>query len=152
MKNNIRIYVAVGILAFALGLLWLAAGRSNGPGAGNPRVFAAVINRDCAPWDGAAFTVSISYDPMVTVTISIWQSPDIKYPATFRFPDQTGRAGQAYYLPEPDALEPLTGTVTFDRVEQGLPVEGQFNLTAGRGRPFKGNFTAEWGNGIVYCG
>ena len=116
------------------------------------QVFPATINRDCAPWDGAAFTVSIPYDSKSKVTISIWQSPDIKLPFTFSFPDETRQIGFAYILPELDPLEELTGKVTFWRVEQDVPVEGEFDFMTQRGKHFKGKFKAEWGNQIVMCG
>jgi len=116
------------------------------------QILPGTINRDCAPWDGAAFILSFRYDPITTITISIWQSPDIKFPTTFTFPDETGQIGFAYTLPELDPLEELTGKVTFWRVEEGIPVEGEFNFMTQRGKQFNGKFTAEWGNEVVYCG
>jgi hypothetical protein len=116
------------------------------------QTFPAIINRDCAPWDGGAFTMSFRYDPITTITISIWQSPSFPLPITFSFPDETRKAGTVYAVQELDPLEELTGKVTFWRVEQGIPVEGEFNLNAASGKHFKGKFRAEWGNEIVYCG
>jgi len=116
------------------------------------QTFPATINRDCAPWDGSAFTVSFRYDPTTTITISIWQSPSFTFPVTFSFPDETMRTGTAYSVQELDPLEELTGEVTFWRVKQGIPVEGEFNFLTKEGKHFKGKFKAEWGNDIVYCG
>jgi hypothetical protein len=116
------------------------------------QIFPATIERDCAPWDGTAFTVSIRYDPTTTITISIWRSPDIKYPVTFIFPDDSGQGGTAYILPELDPLQPLSGRVSFWRVDGASPVEGAFDLLTDAGRRLKGKFVAEWGNEIVYCG
>jgi hypothetical protein len=96
--------------------------------------------------------MSFRYDPVTTITISIWQSPDIKFPTTFTFPDETGQVGYAYILPELDPLEQLTGKVTFWRVEQGIPIEGEFNFMTVSGKQFKGKFIADWGNEVVYCG
>jgi hypothetical protein len=149
MKSRNQFFVAIGLLILILGIaLFTFSARDREP----VQVFPATINRDCAPWDGAAFTVSFRYDPVTTITISIWQSPDFTFPVTFSFPDETMRVGIAYSLPELDPLEELTGKVTFWRVEQGIPVEGEFNFTAESGGRFKGRFKAYWGNQIPMCG
>ena len=116
------------------------------------QVFSATVNQDCAPWDGSAFTVSIPYDPVSSITISIWGSPDIKFPSTFWFPNETGQVGYAYILPELGPLTQLSGKVSFQRVEGGRPVEGEFDLRDESGKGFKGKFNAEWGNEIIACG
>jgi len=115
------------------------------------QVFPATINRDCAPWDGAAFTVSIPFNGLV-MDISVYQSPAIRSPITFSFPDQTGRAGNAITILPVGLPEELSGSVSFQRVEQGSPVEGKFDLVTNTGQQYKGMFIAEWGNEIVYCG
>ncbi|MCI0607801.1 MAG: hypothetical protein L0Z71_01890 [Anaerolineae bacterium] len=116
------------------------------------QVFPATINRDCAPWDGAAFTLSIPTEDGIIIYVSIWQSPDIKLPVTFTFPDETGQIGFAYIIPDLDPLQQLSGEVFFWRVEEGIPVEGEFNFTTESGKQFKGKFKAEWGDQVVYCG
>lgn len=118
---------------------------------GAAQVFPATINRDCAPWDGAAFTVSIPLNGLV-MDISVYQSPDIRSPITFSFPDQTGRAGRAITILPVGLPEELSGSVTFQRVEQRSPVEGKFDLVTDTGQQYKGRFIAEWGSEIVYCG
>jgi len=115
------------------------------------QVYPATINRDCAPWDGSAFTVSI---PMQGkgITISIYQSPDIKFPTAFLFPDDTMNVGNALLILPIGSPEQLTGKVSFQGVGQDIPVEGQFELVTNAGEHFKGKFIAEWKNEIVYCG
>ena len=114
-------------------------------------VFPATIQRDCAPWDGSAFTVSIPIAKSV-LRISIYQSPDIKLPATFKFPDNTGRVGNAVLILPASSPAPLTGKVSFQRVEPGMPVQGEFHLLTEMGEQFNGKFTAEWNEQPVYCG
>ena len=115
------------------------------------QIFPATINRDCAPWDGSAFTVSI---PMQGsgISISIYQSPDIKLPTAFLFPDDTLSVGNALLILPIGSPEPLTGKVTFQRVGQDIPVEGQFDLVTNTGEHFKGKFIATWKNEMIYCG
>ena len=148
MKPRTQFLIAIGLLILILGITWISfSTRDQGPA----QVFPATINRDCAPWDGSAFTVSVPIDGEL-INISIWQSPDIKLPARFSFPDETGQIGFAYILPELDPLQQLSGDVFFLRVEDGIPVEGEFDLLTEAGQQFKGKFEAQWGNEIVYCG
>jgi hypothetical protein len=115
-------------------------------------VFPATINRDCAPWDGSAFTVAIPYDPGSFINISIWREPDIKLPARFSFPDESMRMGSASFLLRFSYSVELTGTVFFWHVEQGSPVEGRFDLRTEAGQRLTGKFHAEWGDQIAMCG
>jgi hypothetical protein len=147
MKSRIPLYLAIGFLIFGSALLIYASRDQE-----TLPIFPATINRDCAPWDGAAFTLLIPYDSTIAISISIWQSPDIRLPATFSFPDETGQVGFAYILPELDPLQQLNGEMSFWRVEEGTPVEGEFSFTTESGQQFKGSFAAEWGNEVVYCG
>jgi len=152
MKSQTRFFIAIGLLILILGSALLVLLSFSTRGQAAIQVFPATINRDCAPWDGTAFTMSFRYDPITTITVSIWQSPSFIFPVNFSFPDESMRVGTAYSLAELDPLEELTGKVTFWRVEEGMPVEGEFNLTSARGERFEGKFVAEWENKAVYCG
>jgi hypothetical protein len=148
MKPRAQFLIAIGLLILLFGITWFTFSRRNQEPV---QIFPATINRDCAPWDGAAFTLSIPNEDEI-IHVSIWQSPDIELPVTFSFPDETGQVGFAYILPELDPLQQLKGEVSFKRLEEGIPVEGEFNFTTESGKEFKGPFTAEWGNEVVYCG
>lgn len=148
MKSRISLYVLFIFALIVLGGIWFLS--SAGSQEYTP-VVTATIRRDCAPWDGSAFTLSIPVEGSV-LGISIYQSPDIKLPVTFSFPDETGQVGNALLVLPASMLEPLTGKVSFQRVEQGSPVEGQFNLLTDTGEHFKGRFKAEWDDQPVYCG
>jgi hypothetical protein len=115
------------------------------------QIISATINRDCAPWDGSAFTVSIPMQD-AGITISIYQSPDIQLPTTILFPDATLSVGNTMLILPIGSPEQLTGKVYFQRVSQDVPVEGTFDLVTKAGERFKGQFIAEWGNEIIYCG
>jgi hypothetical protein len=149
MKQRLQLFLWIGIVSAALGGTWLIYSRAK-PDV--PPVFPATINRDCAPWDGPAFTISIPYDEIASITISIWQSPSLALPAEFSFPDETMRIGTAYVTRELDPFEVLSGKVRLPRFDQGKPVEGRFSFTSARGERFDGIFLAEWGDLAVYCG
>jgi hypothetical protein len=148
MKPRTKFLIAIGVLILIFAITWISFSRRDQE---PMQIFPATINRDCAPWDGSAFTVSVPMDGE-TVNISIWQSPDIPVPVTFSFPDKTGQIGFAYILPELDPLQQLSGEVFFLRVDAESPVEGGFNLNDESGRRFNGKFKAEWGNGTAICG
>lgn len=116
------------------------------------QVSPAIINRDCAPWDGAAFRIVIPLSDGTIIDISIWQSPDINFPATFSFPDHTGQLGNVLLLRQVGLPEELSGDVFFKQVHQDDSTEGYFELAAQAGQRLAGKFIAEWGNEIVYCG
>ncbi|HUG33823.1 MAG TPA: hypothetical protein VMJ90_03565 [Anaerolineales bacterium] len=149
MKSRTLLRLLIVLAFIALGGIWYFSTLRQEQ---SFKTFPATVNRDCAPWDGAAFTLTIQYDPTTVVYISKWRSPDIKFPTTFSFPDETRQVGIAYILPELDPLDELTGIVWFERVQEGTPLEGRFKLTSVRGETYEGKFTAEWGNQIVYCG
>jgi len=149
MKSRIQFLVVISLLILVFGLaLFTFSTRNQEP----TQIFSATINRDCAPLDGPAFTVHIPYDSVSIIYISIWQSPDIKLPVTFSFPDDTGGVGNATFLLRFSYSVNLNGRVFFWRVEQGSPVEGRFDLLTEAGQRLTGKFKAEWGNQIVMCG
>jgi hypothetical protein len=149
MKPRTPLAIAISLLILILGIaLFTFSTRNQEP----LQVFPATINRDCAPWDGAAFTLSIPFDEGTIIDISIWQSPDIKLPTTYSFPDETGQVGNALVHLQADLPEQLTGRASFPRLEQGVPVEGKFNLLTEAGQKFKGKFEAEWGTQVAMCG
>jgi len=115
-------------------------------------VFSATISRDCAPWDGTAFTIAIPMSGGATLDISIWQSPDIDRAITFSFPDETQKSGNVSLTPQFGQPEQLTGKVWFKNVGEGMPVEGRFSLTSESGARLEAKFIAEWDHQVVYCG
>lgn len=148
MTRRILSISIIGLILSITAIAWYAfAARNQRP----VQIVSATISRDCAPWDGPAFMVSV---PMrgAAVTISIYQAPDIKLAATFLFPDDTLSVGNALLILPIGSPEPLTGQVSFQQVAQDIPVEGQFDLVTKAGEHFKGKFMAEWGNEIIYCG
>ena len=148
MKSQTLLYALLVFALIALGALWVFSTLETQE---STPVFSATIQRDCAPWDGSAFAVSIPVAGSV-IGISIYQSPDIKLPVKFSFPDDTGQVGNALLVFPAGTPEQLTGKVSFQRVEQATPVEGEFDLLTEMGERFNGRFMAEWNNQPVYCG
>jgi hypothetical protein len=149
MKSQTQFFIAVGLILLIFGIVWFNFSTGNQE---PEQLFTAIINRDCAPWDGSAFRVAIPMNDAAIVDISIWRLPDIRVPVRFSFPDESMKVGNALLLLPVGLPEQLSGKVSFQRVEQGIPVEGEFDLLTETGQHFKGKFIAEWEKLTVYCG
>lgn len=136
----------------AIGLLLLPLSACSARDAQQTPVLDATINRDCAPWDGSAFTVSVPWEETGMVYISIWRAPDIPHRMEFSFPDPDMRVGNAAYRTAVGQDEILGGVVTLEGVQPGIPVEGEMRLSSAIGAMFVGRFRAEWGTTAAYCG
>lgn len=146
MKSRSGYIAVLSVILISIGLFALFA-----PDHKPARVLPATVNRDCAPWDGPAFTVSIPAEDAV-IHISIYRSPKVRFPVVFSFPDQTLREGNALFLLQASSPEQLTGMISFQRVNTEKPVEGQFNLFSESGEQFQGTFIARWGDQMAICG
>jgi hypothetical protein len=92
MKPRTPLAIAISLLILILGIALFTFSRQNQEAL---QTFHATVNRDCAPWDGAAFTVSIPLGDGTIIDLSIWKSSDIRLPTTYSFPDETGQVGNA---------------------------------------------------------
>jgi len=149
MNSRIRFCTATVLLLLIFGvLLFTSLAQTQEP----VQTFSATVNRDCAPWDGSAFTVKLPLNHGDFIDISIWQAPDIRFAKTFSFPDNTGQFGNAILIHPIGLPELLTGTVTFARVDQSNPVEGELDLMSETGIHFTRKFKAEWNDQMILCG
>ena len=147
MKFRSWLYIIFGLLIFGFVLFIVTLQNEE-----SEQIFPATINRDCAPWDGAAFTVRMPLNDEDVIDISIWQAPDIKFSKTFSFPDNTGQVGNASLIDPAGSYEQLTGEVWFKGVSEGQTVAGGFRLKSERGEVFEGRFAAAWEGQIALCG
>jgi len=147
LKSRTLFFIAMGLLILGIAFFTFSA-RNQEPA----QIFAATVSRDCAPWDGSAFRVTVPLSDGTVIDIAIWQAPDINFSKTFSFPDDTGQVGNASLRSASGEYEQLSGTVFFQRVDEGSPVEGRFELVTETGQRFEGQFEAEWDNQIIMCG
>jgi hypothetical protein len=149
MKNRLLLTSTLLLLFSSLGFARLMFKTSNQPAA---QTFHATITRDCAPWDGGAFAVKVDLPNGNILDISIWQSPSITFPTAYTFPDSTGQVGNAILIYPAGEPESLKGTVSFTRVEEAYPLEGNFKFVTASGSQIAGIVKAEWDYQIVLCG
>ena len=147
MKSRAMFFIVLVLLILGSSLYTFATLNQN-----PTPVFSAMVNRDCAPWDGSAFTVSIPISDGTIIYISIWQSPDMTFPKSFSFPDDTRQVGNAMYQSVNGEYETLSGRVWFEGVSEEKPIEGRFSLKSERGGQFEGQFRANWSHQIMLCG
>lgn len=147
MKSRTLFFIAIGLLV--LGIAFLSFSPQNQEPV---QVFPATVSRDCAPWDGSAFRVSVPMEDGAVIDIGIWQAPDIKFSKTFSFPDDTGQVGYVSLRLTSDKYQQLSGTVFFHRVDVENPVVGRFELVTQAGQRFEGQFKAEWKDQMARCG
>ena len=148
MSNRTSLLIFLALITIGAGIvLFRVLGKDAEPG----QTFAATIDRDCAPWDGSAFTVTVPLQDM-RISISIYQAPALQARTSFRFPDDTMKVGNALLNLPLGSPETLSGIVSFQGVVQERPVECQFDLMTNDGQRFHGKFVASWGNEVVLCG
>jgi hypothetical protein len=147
MKSRTLLFISIGLLILGAAVFTYFT-RNQPPSPSYP----ATVRRDCAPWDGAAFTLTISLNEGKTISVSIWQEPDLPLSRTFSFPDKTGQVGNASLFHTDALTESLSGTVSFSAVNPANPVEGHFDLKDENGNAFKGTFRAEWNDQTMLCG
>jgi hypothetical protein len=149
MKPRYRVFISIGLVLVVIGIvLFTIFSREQEPA----RSFTGTINLDCGPADGPAFSIFIPHDHGASIFILIAQSPNVEMPRTFRFHDESLSNLYASYMTQFSHSEILTGKVFLQKVNPDSPVEGRFDFTSESGQHFVGNFTAAWGNQIVYCG
>ncbi|MGB7563382.1 MAG: hypothetical protein WBM08_01380 [Prochlorococcaceae cyanobacterium] len=116
----------------------------------------AQIFHDCAPWDGAAFMVSVPMParanrPPSVLSISIWKGPNLAEPSQFNFPADA-RIGSVTLQPRPGLDGLVRGRISFRSVLPSQPVLGNFDLVSPKGEVVQGHFRATWVRRQALCG
>jgi hypothetical protein len=118
------------------------------------------IDVSSAPWDGAAYALILSLEPLdppkSVLRIDLWGHPASAGPLTVKFTgheDPGGGPGRGegrvsfQEILNKSSPVPLSGRVVFDRLEEGKPVTGHYELnTLDQSRGFKGFFRLRWGS------
>jgi hypothetical protein len=144
-----RLGLRLALLALVMPLLSAACT----PTAAPPQpIVPATINRDCAPWDGPAFTILVPQAGGDQVIISIWSAPDFRGRTTHTFAKDPDRVGSAGLRDPAGNWRPLTGTAVLGAVQPGQPVQGEYRLLLATGEVFSQSFLAEWESLQALCG
>src|SRR5215212_3684922 len=120
MKPLNLFLLIIGLLTLVLGVAWYVYPERQQEPTPN---YAATVQKDCAPWDGAAFSVKIPLDNNDIIDIAIWEAPTIQSEKTFSFLEEPSQAGYANLAHSAELGEQLIGRVSFTPVAPGSPVE-----------------------------
>ncbi|MBP6750240.1 MAG: hypothetical protein KA144_11415 [Xanthomonadaceae bacterium] len=116
----------------------------------------ARVEKTCAPWDGAAFVLSVrlgrSDDPMALpgLRLSVWRSPLFDRAQTVAFVEDAAEIGVVSHIDEAERSTTLEGEARFIPVANGA-IEGTLNLKSTDGRRFERRFRAP-PTGTPLCG
>lgn len=129
---------------------------------------AAMVEHDCAPWDGPAFGLWIPGAELggpreSWVHLRIWQRPeDSRGPFTFpeSSPRQKGSVRLYLKRPSPRSLngqqqphQDVSGTVRFLQIRDHADVLGELDLSSPQAIHLRGRFVARWiSSHRVICG
>lgn len=120
-----------------------------------PKLLAKIVE-SCAPFDGAAFQVSITDN----IIIDIYKAPQFENSVKFTFPANSLTGYARLRLPNAEllmqqkklAFKPLTGEIVFNRIKTDAPVEGSFNFVTPEGERKQGAFKAIWQKSqVIIC-
>jgi len=126
----------------------------------NSKFAFGLIQRACAPWDGAAIGLTITTEvaacgkataPYLMVNVydlplSSGKTVKLKY---------TGdtHSGQASICPRENACEPVeSGEVVFDTYKEGTGATGHYELHSRKGETVSGTFDVKWCEYRMFCG
>jgi hypothetical protein len=115
------------------------------------------IDESAAPWDGPAYALILRLGQGSSVLrVDLWGHPHSDGPLSLRFTGYEnpgggrgrgdGRVSFQEILNKSTPV-PLSGRLVFDRLEEGKPVTGHYELNSiDQSRGFKGVFQAKWGS------
>jgi hypothetical protein len=117
------------------------------------------IRGSCAPWDGPAIEIVLTQTPAACkqpsgpyLEIGVWRGLPIHAGQTVIFSptSDTGFATRCTKVGDCNRAE--SGTIVFERYQDGSGAAGRYELHFKSGDTLKGTFDAKWCHGRVLCG
>jgi hypothetical protein len=147
-------------LALVLGLGGCAAGAGDRPGESQAPWAYAVAYGDCAPWDGAATTISLSNTPLEAnpttrpvLRLTIYESLASVGGARWTIGESKPGSGMAGWCPPTgDCTQAGDGWIDVGAWRDGEPLRGRYRLRLADGSILTGEFVAGVLPRRVLCG
>ena len=119
-----------------------------------------VIQSSCAPWDGPAVVVTLTREPAQCgrtdagpyLAIGVWRGLPIHEGQTVTFGAGSDAGFASRCAKEGDCERAESGTVVFERYQQGSSAAGRYELQFKGGEIVKGTFDVKWCEMRVRCG
>ena len=154
---HIRKFSIIAFIPFALSLYSTQIEAGNHQDNGG--ISSAIVEPDCAPWDGPAFGLWIPGEELggsinSWIYLRIWQQPE-ESAGTFNFPHGGSRQKGAvtYFLDlaspkniswQKQSRQELKGSVHFSRISKKESVLGELDFISDKNVHLRGSFAAKW--------
>jgi hypothetical protein len=117
-----------------------------------------LIQSSCAPWDGPAIELTLTAEPAkcerVTgshISMGVWRELPIHAGQVVKFGAGSDAGFASRCAKEGDCQRAETGTIVFDKYEDGSGAHGSYELHF-KGETVKGNFDVQWCKTRAICG
>jgi len=139
---------------FATGVALAATATSS------PAAFShGTIQSSCAPWDGPAIGVTLTSEPTECkrtsgpfLSIGVWRGLPIKSGQVVKFAPGSDAGFASRCKKEGDCERAQSGTITFDRYEEGAGASGRYELHFKGDDVLNGTFNVKWCQERAFCG
>ena len=146
------------IAAIVLTMVALAAVATSGT-SGQSEFRYALIQRSCAPWDGAAIEMTLTKEratcqrrPAPYIEMGVWKGLPIQPGQVVKFAAISDVGFASRCERENDCVRAESGEITFDTYKDGVGASGSYVLHFKGGETVSGSFDAKWCEMRVMCG
>ncbi len=125
-----------------------------------PSPFAyGLIQGSCAPWDAPAIAITLTAEPAQCervkgpyISMGVWRGLPIHAGQTVKFGSGSDAGFGSRCAKEGDCQRAESGTIIFEKFEEGSGARGSYELHFKSGETVKGNFDAQWCKTRAICG
>ena len=118
-----------------------------------------LIQSSCAPWDGPAIELTLTTEPAkcerVTgpyISMGVWRGLPIHAGQVVKFGAGSDAGFASRCAQEGDCQRAESGTIVFEKYEEGSGARGRYELHFRGGETVKGNFNVQWCKTRSICG
>jgi hypothetical protein len=117
------------------------------------------IQSSCAPWDGPAIGITLTNEPAQCkrtsepfISIGIWRGLPVQSGQVVKFAPGSDAGFASRCKKEGNCERAQSGTITFDRYEEGSGASGHYELHFKGDETLSGTFAVKWCQERVICG
>jgi hypothetical protein len=117
-----------------------------------------LVQSSCAPWDGPAIDIRLTREPAQCkqvsgpyINIGVWRGLPIHSGQTVKFGPGSDAGFASRCAKEGDCERAESGTIVFDKYEQGSGASGRYELHFKGGKDLSGSLSVKWCEERVVC-
>ena len=118
-----------------------------------------LIQGSCAPWDGPAIGITLTVEPAQCervkgpyISMGVWRGLPIHTGQTVKFGSGSDAGFASRCAKEGDCQRAESGTIVFDKYEEGSGAPGNYELHFKGGEKTSGSFDVVWCKTRAICG